>query len=72
MWDDFKVKTRDHVAPQYQTSGFPAMVGSNVFHWSWNKVLALVIEISNMINTEKDLKPEVGVWTFGPKRIEMF
>ncbi len=72
VWDDFKIKTCDHVAPQYETSGFPAMVSSNIFHWSWNKVLALVIEISNMINMEKDLNLEVGVWAFTTKRIEMF
>ncbi len=72
IWDDFKIKTHDHVAPKHETSGFLAMVGSNIFLWSWNKILELVVEICNMINMEKDLKPEVGVWAFCQKRVEMF
>ncbi len=71
IWDDFKTKTHDHVAPKYQTSGFPAMVGSNIFLWSWDKILALTIEIVNIINTKKDLKPEVGVFAFGHKKVEL-
>ncbi len=61
IWDDFKIKTCDHVAPKYQTSGFPAMVGSNIFLWSWDKILALVVEISNIINTERS---EARSWHF--------
>ncbi len=71
IWDDFKTKTRDHVAPKYQTSAFPAMVGSNIFLWSWDKILALTVEIANIIKTEKDLKPEVGVFAFGHKKAEL-
>ncbi len=71
IWDDFKIKTLDHMAPKYQTSAFLAMVGSNIFLWSWDKILALIVEICNIINMEKDLKPDVGIWAFGHKRAEL-
>ncbi len=71
IWDDFKIKTCDHMTPKYQTLGFLAMVGSSIFLWSWDKILALVVEIANIINTEKDLKPEVGVFVFGHKKAEL-
>ncbi len=71
IWDDFKTKMHDYMAPKYQTSAFPAMVGLNIFLWSWDKILALTVEIANIIKAEKDLKPEVGVIAFGHKKVEL-
>ncbi len=72
IWADFKEKTRDHIAPRFDTTALPAQVGSNIFLVSWDKILLLATEIADIINLEQNEKPDVGAFAFGIKKRNCF
>ncbi len=72
IWAEFKEKTRDHIAPHFQMTGLPVQVGSKIFLISWDKMLLLATEIVDTIDLEKNEKTDVGAFTFGKTKMELF
>ncbi len=68
IWADFKEMTRDHIAPRFDMTVLPAQVGSNIFLVSWDKILLLATEIADIIDLERNEKPDVGVFAFTKRR----
>ncbi len=52
-------------------TALPAQVGSNIFLVSWDKILLLAMEIADIIDLERNEKPDVGVFAFGKKKLEL-
>ncbi len=71
VWADFKEKTRDHIVPHFDTTALAAQVGRNIFLVSWDKILLLAMEIADIIDLERNKKPDVGVFAFAKKKAEL-